>query len=176
MAPLSPSRARAAAIVGLLQVASPLGEVVLAASEAGLCGLWFSGQKHFPALPALPLASPLPILRQAGRQLAEYLAGARRDFELPLDLSAGTDFQQRVWRALRAVPFGATTSYGALAAAIGQPRAAHAVGAAVGRNPISVVVPCHRALGADGALTGYAGGLERKIELLRIEGHHDLFG
>ena len=109
-------------------------------------------------------------LRAAARQLAQYLAGTRQAFDLPLDLSGGTPFQQAVWRALLAIPSGATTSYGALARALGSPTAVRAVGAAVGRNPISIVVPCHRVLGAGGALTGYAGGLARKQALLRLEG------
>ena len=94
----------------------------------------------------------------------------RCDFELPLDLEAGTSFQQAVWRALLQIPAGGTTSYGALGQCLGKPQASRAVGAAVGRNPVSVVVPCHRVLGTGGALTGYAGGLERKSALLRLEG------
>ena len=101
---------------------------------------------------------------------ADRQAATRQAFDLPLDLSGGTPFQQAVWRALLAIPSGATTSYGALARALGSPTAVRAVGAAVGRNPISIVVPCHRVLGAGGALTGYAGGLARKQALLRLEG------
>ena len=110
------------------------------------------------------------MLRQAAAQLADYFAGRRDSFDLPLDLSHGTAFQQSVWQALRAIPAGQTTSYGALSAGVGKPAAVRAVGAAVGRNPISVIVPCHRVLGADGSLTGYAGGLERKTALLELEG------
>jgi methylated-DNA-[protein]-cysteine S-methyltransferase len=101
-------------------------------------------------------------------QLAEYFAGRRRDFDLPL-APAGTPFQQRVWQALRAIPYGRTESYGALAARLGQPGAGRAVGLANGQNPIAIVIPCHRVIGAGGALTGYGGGLERKRWLLALE-------
>jgi methylated-DNA-[protein]-cysteine S-methyltransferase len=111
-----------------------------------------------------------PVLREAVAQLAAYFAGERTAFDLPLDLQAGTPFQQSVWQALLAIPPGGTTSYSELGRRLGRPQAARAVGAAVGRNPISIVVPCHRVLGTGGALTGYAGGLERKTALLRLEG------
>jgi methylated-DNA-[protein]-cysteine S-methyltransferase len=107
---------------------------------------------------------------QARQQAQEYLRGERSGFDLPLDLSAGTAFQQSVWQALLRIPRGKTTSYGSLARTIGNVQAVRAVGAAVGRNPLSVAVPCHRVLGSDGGLTGYAGGLERKTALLRLEG------
>ena len=110
------------------------------------------------------------MLREAAAQLAAYFAGTRADFDLPLDLQAGTPFQQSVWDALRAIPRGRTTSYAELARRLGRPQAARAIGAAVGRNPVSIVVPCHRVLGTDGTLTGYAGGLERKTALLQLEG------
>lgn len=151
--------------------ASPLGPILLAASPAGLAGLWFEGQKHWPdASAGWPQQPAHPVLTQAMAQLDAYFAGDRSGFELPLDLSRGTAFQARVWQALQAIPAGATVSYAALAERIGAPAAVRAVGAAVGRNPLSVVVPCHRVLGAGGALTGYAGGLERKTALLRLEG------
>jgi methylated-DNA-[protein]-cysteine S-methyltransferase len=110
------------------------------------------------------------VLQEAIRQLGRYFAGQRTTFDLPLDLQAGTPFQQQVWRALLGIASGATTSYGSLSAAIGKPSAVRALGTAVGRNPVSIVVPCHRVLGADGSLTGYAGGLERKTALLSLEG------
>ena len=147
---------------------TPLGPVRLAASPTGLCGLWFEGQRHEPAM-AWPDAPDHPVLQEAARQLQQYLRGERTGFNLPLDLSGGTPFQQDVWRALLAMAHGATTSYGALSAQLGRPHAVRAVGAAVGRNPISVIVPCHRVLGADGSLTGYAGGLDRKTALLTLE-------
>jgi len=150
---------------------SPLGPMLLAARRGGLAGLWFEGQKHWPQGAGGWRQDPgHPVLGQAIRQLDDYFAGRREGFELPLDLSGGTAFQARVWQALQAIPAGATVSYGALAASIGAPAAVRAVGAAVGRNPVSIVVPCHRVLGAGGALTGYAGGLERKTALLRLEG------
>jgi methylated-DNA-[protein]-cysteine S-methyltransferase len=104
----------------------------------------------------------------AARQLREYFAGARREFDLPL-AARGSDFQRRVWRELERIPYGAVTSYGVIAAALGQPKASRAVGAANGRNPLSIVVPCHRVIGANGTLTGYGGGLDRKHRLLAIE-------
>jgi methylated-DNA-[protein]-cysteine S-methyltransferase len=107
-------------------------------------------------------------LREARRQLEEYFAGERREFSLTLE-PAGTDFQRRVWQALRGIPYGATMSYGELARRIGNPRAVRAVGLANGANPISIIVPCHRVIGADGSLTGYGGGLERKRFLLALE-------
>ncbi len=149
---------------------SPLGAMLLAASARGLAGLWFEGQRHMPDASAWLEQPAHPVLVRARAQLAQYFAGKRKAFELPLDLQSGTAFQQSVWQALLAIPSGATTSYGLLGQHIGRPRAVRAVGAAVGRNPISIVVPCHRVLGATGALTGYAGGLERKSALLRLEG------
>jgi len=109
------------------------------------------------------------VLRAAASQLTDYVEGRRRVFDLPLDLSHGTAFQQAVWQELRAIPRGATLSYGAISQRLGRPMATRAVGGAVGRNPISVVVPCHRVVGASGALTGYAGGLDRKRALLALE-------
>ena len=151
-----------------------LGTVRLAASPQGLVGLWFDGQRHQPAQLDGPHAWPQdlhhPVLVAAIEQLHQYLRGERTGFELPLDLAGGTPFQQDVWRALLSIGCGHTTSYGALSQQLGRPAAVRAVGAAVGRNPVSVVVPCHRVLGRDGSLTGYAGGLERKAALLRLEG------
>jgi methylated-DNA-[protein]-cysteine S-methyltransferase len=153
-----------------LVVDSPLGGVTLAATDAGLAGLWFEAQRHLPDTRGWQTDPDHPVLREAAAQLLDYLAGRRRAFDLPLDLSHGTAFQQAVWQALRRIPSGATTSYGALGASLGRPAAVRAVGGAVGRNPISVVVPCHRVIGAGGALTGYAGGLHRKTALLALEG------
>lgn len=149
---------------------TPLGEMTLAASAKGLRGAWFEEQRHFPRLPERAMTPEHPVMREAATQLRDYLAGARRSFDLPLDLSRGTPFQRRVWEALMAVPFGTTISYRALADAVGRSSAVRAVGAAVGRNPLSVIVPCHRVLGSDGSLTGYAGGLDRKRALLALEG------
>ncbi len=153
---------------------SPLGPMTLAATQAGLAGVWFVGQRHLPPELATAASWPKdannPVLKKTALQLAQYFAGQRHDFDMPLDLSGGTVFQQSVWRALLAIQSGQTTSYGSISKKISNPSAVRAVGAAVGRNPISIIVPCHRVLGADGSLTGYAGGLDRKTALLRLEG------
>lgn len=149
---------------------SPLGDMTLAATDKGLAGVWFDGQRHFPDCRAWPCAPAHPLLRQAGAQLNDYFTGRRHGFDLPLDLAAGTAFQQSVWQALLAIPRGSTASYSQLSQQIGRPTAVRAVGAAIGRNPLSIIVPCHRVLGSDGSLTGYAAGLNRKSTLLRLEG------
>lgn len=149
---------------------SPLGAMTLAATTRGLSGVWFDGQCHGPDTSPWRHDSAHPVLQATIKQLGEYFAGQRTAFDLPLDLQAGTPFQQQVWQALQGIAPGATTSYGHLSAAIGKPAAVRALGAAVGRNPVSIVVPCHRVLGANGSLTGYAGGLERKTALLSLEG------
>lgn len=149
---------------------SPLGRLILAAAHDRLVGVWFDGQSHQPDTARWPTDQDHPLLQQAQTQLRAYFAGRRQSFALALDLSAGTDFQQSVWRALLQIPFGATMSYGALSAGIGKPAAVRAVAGAVARNPLSIIVPCHRVLGAGAALTGYAGGLPRKTALLQLEG------
>lgn len=149
---------------------SPLGRIILAAAHDRLTGVWFDGQSHQPDTSRWPAERDQPVLQQAQTQLSAYFAGQRQAFELALDLSAGTDFQQSVWRALLQIPFGATLSYGALSAGIGKPAAVRAVAGAVARNPLSIIVPCHRVLGAGASLTGYAGGLPRKTALLQLEG------
>jgi methylated-DNA-[protein]-cysteine S-methyltransferase len=159
--------------------ATPLGRLTLAASPNGLAGAWFENQRHRPA--ALAASQPAstspwpeqathPILRAAKHQLTAYFAGQTSGFDLPLDLSAGSPFQQAVWQALLTIARGSTSSYGALSASIGRPSAVRAVGGAIARNPLSVVLPCHRVIGRSGGLTGYAGGLDRKIALLQLEG------
>lgn len=157
------------------RVASPLGPIVIAATATGLAGLWFADhQRYLPLQLAGPAAWPEaadhPILKQASQQLGDYFAGRRRHFDLPLDLNCGTVFQQSVWRALLEIPQGEVISYGEVSRRIGKPAAVRAVGGAVGRNPVSIVVPCHRVMGASGALTGYGGGLDRKTALLTLEG------
>jgi methylated-DNA-[protein]-cysteine S-methyltransferase len=154
----------------LTQLTSPLGTMLLAACANQLIGIWFEGQAHLPDLSSCAPDAGLPMLQQAKAQLQDYFAGQRRQFDLPLNLATGTAFQQSVWQALLAIPFGSTCSYGQLASRIGQPQAVRAVGAAVGRNPLSIIVPCHRVIGANGSLTGYAGGLDRKTALLQLEG------
>lgn len=145
---------------------TPLGPLRVVATSKGLAHVGFVDQKYAPAQDAFPEADT-EILATAVAQLTEYFSGTRTRFELPLDL-AGTAFQKRVWGALANIPAGQTRSYGQLAAELGS--VARAVGTANGRNPISVILPCHRVIGADGALTGYAGGLDRKRWLLRHEG------
>ena len=150
-------------------VPSPLGPLALAAEEGKLIGLWLQNQKHFRAgvpsdAPFDPQAAPFSQVRA---WLDAYFAGQNPPLEVPLD-PQGTDYQLRVWRALREIPYGQTVTYGQLAEKLHS--AARAVGAAVGRNPVSILIPCHRVVGADGCLTGYAGGLENKKRLLRLEG------
>lgn len=155
----------------------PLGPMILAATAQGLCGVWFEGQRHGPSAERQQSWTPDPsnsLLQEATQQLQAYLAGEADGFDLPLDLSAGTSFQQSVWQALLHIPPGQTRSYGELARLLNKPQAVRAVGAAVGRNPVSIIVPCHRILGAGGQLTGYAGGLWRKQALLQREGHPGL--
>lgn len=155
------------------RIATPLGGMLLAATARGLAGAWFThGQHDLPDSAAWGDAAPDDALLQtAARQIEEYFERRRRDFDLPIDLqSTSTGFQQAVWRALLDIRWGETRSYGFVAAAVDRPRAVRAVGAAVGRNPISVIVPCHRVIGASGSLTGYGGGLDRKIALLALEG------
>ena len=157
-----------------LHIDSPLGGITLAASQHGLCGVWFDEQRHGPSpaqVQSWTLAPLDPVLQQTAAQLQAYFAGQCPSFDLPLDLSRGTAFQQSVWQALLKVNAGHSQSYGDLARQLNKPQAVRAVGAAVGRNPVSIIVPCHRILGAGGQLTGYAGGLWRKEALLRLEGH-----
>lgn len=151
-------------------MSSPLGILLLAAADNQLVGVWFDDEAHLPDLSACAPDTGQPVLQQAQTQLAEYFAGQRSQFDLPLTLVTGTAFQQAVWQALLPIPFGSTCSYGELAGGIGKPSAVRAVGAAVGRNPLTIIVPCHRVIGANGSLTGYAGGLSRKTALLQLEG------
>ena len=150
-------------------VNSPLGPVLLARTARGLAGAWFAGQKHHPGSLAAPVQPDDPLLKESAKQLQRYFAGRSSVFELPLDL-LGTPFQQAVWRALLAIPAGGTRSYADIARDVAAPASVRAVGGAVGRNPLSVIVPCHRVLGSDGSLTGYAGGIDRKLALLELEG------
>lgn len=148
-----------------------LGDLILSADGKALTGLYFPGHWHPPTAEQLgvevePDADPL--LARARDQLTEYLAGERREFDLPLR-TGGDDFSERVWALLCEIPYGATTTYGALAERLGSRGLAQRVGQCVGRNPLSILVPCHRVVGADGSLTGYAGGLKRKRTLLELE-------
>jgi methylated-DNA-[protein]-cysteine S-methyltransferase len=153
------------------------GQMLLTASDRGIAGIYFSGQKYFPKTGSgWSRDEQNAFLRQAKRELGEYFAGTRKRFEVALDPS-GTTFQQAVWKAIRGVGYGETITYGELARRAGAEGCARAAGAATGRNPIGIIVPCHRILGANGSLTGYAGGLERKRALLALEaGELPLYG
>lgn len=146
-------------------VPTPLGDVLLVAVDSALVKAHFSPFEP-PDVPAAPQDA---VLVEAARQIAEHFAGERTDFDLPL-APPGTAFQQRVWDELRRIPYGTTMTYGELAARLGDPRCVRAVGLANGRNPIAIVVPCHRVIGADGKLRGFAAGIERKQRLLALEG------
>lgn len=149
---------------------SPIGALTVVADDGHLVAIYMTDHKRAPEVAELgdrvDDAHP-----EATKQLGEYFNGERHTFDLPLS-PRGTDFQQRVWAALRDIPYGETRSYGQLAAELGQPGASRAVGLANGRNPISIVVPCHRVVGANGSMTGYAGGVERKVFLLDLERAH----
>jgi methylated-DNA-[protein]-cysteine S-methyltransferase len=146
---------------------TPLGTLTLVGDGRALTGLYMTEHRHRPPLPGGAVRDD-GALAAAAAQITEYLAGERRAFDLEL-APAGTPFQHEVWDALRAIPYGETVTYGELARRVGRPGASRAVGLANGRNPISIVVPCHRVVGADGTLTGYGGGLERKRALLALE-------
>ncbi|MHB1862698.1 MAG: methylated-DNA--[protein]-cysteine S-methyltransferase [Gemmatimonadaceae bacterium] len=162
--------------IRFLTMPSPVGVLTLAASAAGLVGVYFERHQHGPPpheqsrwVPDRGQSNPESVvLARARDQLNAYFDGTLTRFDLPL-AAEGTPFQRQVWDALRRIPFGSTMSYGALARALGRPTATRAVGAANGRNPISIVVPCHRVIGADGSLTGFGGGMERKRWLLEHE-------
>jgi len=157
------------------QIESPLGTILLTAQDHALTGLWFSEDSaalERSGARAVP-AHQVPVLAQTRAQLRDYFAGALKSFDLPMALK-GTDFQREVWRALMQVPYGGTATYGVLAQRLNKPQAARAVGTAVGANPISIIIPCHRIVGSQGTLTGYAWGLERKAKLLALEGKQPL--
>lgn len=160
---------RIAGLVAQARLDSPLGRLTAAATGKGLAGLWFDGQAHHPGPLDAPDNPRHPVLAQARRELAAYWKDASVGFSVPLDLQ-GTAFQRQVWRALLKIRPGSTSSYAGIARRAGSPAAVRAAGAAIGRNPVSIIVPCHRVLGRDGSLTGYAGGLERKRALLQREG------
>lgn len=165
-------------MVSICSYSSPLGDILLAADKIGLTGLWFAGQKHLAAqLPPDHIRQETPILRETMRWLDVYFSGNEPDFIPPLH-PTGSDFQQSVWELLLRIPYGQTTTYGTLAQQLAQRRgldrmSAQAVGGAVGHNRISILIPCHRVVGTNGSLTGYAGGIEKKRRLLELE-HVDL--
>ena len=146
----------------ILIVSSPVGPLTLTQEDQALTGL------HFGEHPQQGAEGPTPLLEKAARQLEEYFAGQRKEFSLPL-APKGTEFQLRVWQALLQIPYGETRSYGELAAMVGNPKACRAVGGANHRNPLSILIPCHRVVGTGGSLTGYAGGLSVKEFLLKLE-------
>lgn len=153
---------------------SPVGKLKLVASDRGLVAvLWENDRPHRVRLDAMREEKQHPVLAEAERQLREYFAGRRKEFSLALDMR-GTVFQKAVWEALLGIPFGETRSYSQLAKQLGNPHATRAVGAANGRNPISIIVPCHRVIGSSGKLTGFAGGLDTKAHLLELEGQQTL--
>ena len=149
------------------EIDSPIGKLLLYGTNRGLSGIFMTRQRHFDGKQKSWKRDDARWSSVA-KQLHEYFAGKRRDFDIPLDVE-GTAFQMKVWAELRKIPFGRTASYADIARAIGKPKAMRAVGMANGRNPVSIVVPCHRVIGADGSLTGYGGGLERKRTLLDLE-------
>lgn len=155
-------------MISYMEHAGPLGKTILAATGTGLCGVYFEQHKYFFGPQDWRLDADHPVLRQAASELDEYFRGVRKEFSVPLDLK-GTPFQASVWRELLRLPYGATSSYRKIALAAGAPAAVRAAGTAIGRNPLSIFVPCHRVLGSSGALSGYAGGLDRKRFLLALE-------
>jgi methylated-DNA-[protein]-cysteine S-methyltransferase len=166
MKPSAPAGRRSHTVID-----SPVGPLTVVADRGALVGLYMTEQRHLPSAGEFgePADDPGgPPFAEASAQLREYFGGERTEFELRLAL-AGTPFQQRVWAALQDIPYGRTISYGQLADRIGQPSASRAVGLANGKNPVSIIVPCHRVVGADGGLTGYGGGIERKRFLLAHE-------
>jgi methylated-DNA-[protein]-cysteine S-methyltransferase len=152
------------------EFASPIGKLRLTGTGAALTGVFMETERHASAQSRDAIRDAAPLC-EARQQLDEYFGGERREFSLVLDAD-GTEFQRSVWRALRGIPYGATASYGDIAKRIRNPKAVRAVGLANGRNPISIIIPCHRVIGADGSLTGYGGGIERKRFLLALEKLH----
>lgn len=156
-------------MIYLTRYESPLGSILMAADGVGLTGLWFVGQKYFPSFSeGEALEEETPVLTEAIRWLNVYFSGASPDFLPPLH-PQGNSFRQAVWNVLLTIPRGQTMTYGEIARRLNV-RSAQAVGGAVGHNPVSILIPCHRVVGSDGSLTGYAGGLERKERLLQLEG------
>lgn len=160
----------------LVLTETPVGDLTLVEADDALVAVWFADHVRAPLpeqIGARVTSGTRPVLDEAARQLGEYFSGRRTDFDLPL-AAAGTPFQQRVWAALREIPYGTTRTYGQIATHLGTPGSSRAVGAANGRNPLSIVVPCHRVVGADGSLTGYAGGTTNKRVLLAFEASQTL--
>ena len=150
------------------EMASPIGEIIIVATQNQLTGCYFTNQRYFPSQSGWQKSADHPVLLEAKAQLTAYFSNKCHTFTLPLS-PAGTDFQKTVWQALCKVPFGKTVSYQDIAQAIGKSTATRAVGTAIGKNPISIIIPCHRIIGTDGKLHGYAGGLDKKEFLLQLE-------
>jgi methylated-DNA-[protein]-cysteine S-methyltransferase len=165
---MTPMTASPTAITTVMD--SPIGPLTLTAVGGALTGVYMNEQRHLPKLPTGCERDDAGF-GHVVEQLSAYFTGALTDFDLPVELH-GTDFQRRVWAALREIPYGETISYGELARWVGNPKASRAVGLANGRNPVAIIVPCHRVIGADGSLTGYGGGLDRKVWLLEHEGSY----
>ena len=168
-----PARRTAGTVLVQGVIETPLGPLTALACDAGLMGLWFEQQQHAPGALDAPVDDDQRWIAQARDELERYFGGRLRAFDVAL-APQGTPFQQAVWRRLCAIRCGETTSYGRIARDVGSPQASRAVGAAVGRNPISIIVPCHRVIGSSGSLTGYGGGIERKRWLLDHESHPSL--
>lgn len=157
----------------VIELETTLGLTIVAGDEQGLAGVWFNKQRHFAGIQDTWIHQETELLCAAKQQLLAYFAGELQTFDLPL-APQGTEFQERVWQALQGIDYGLTCSYGDIAHQLNQPKAVRAVGAAVGKNPLSIIIPCHRILGSQQQLTGYAGGLERKQWLLQWEQSHQL--
>lgn len=152
------------------RIPTPLGTLLATADGKALTGLYYEGGRHAPkAAREWTEDAACPPLAACAKQVADYLDGKRKDFDLPM-AAQGTDFQRRVWKEIARIPYGKTITYAELAKRAGSPGSARAAGAATGRNPLSIIVPCHRVVGTSGSLTGYAGGLDRKERLLKLEG------
>ncbi|MDO9419119.1 MAG: methylated-DNA--[protein]-cysteine S-methyltransferase [Herminiimonas sp.] len=158
-------------MISFIKHPSPIGVLLIAATDAGICGIYFEEHKHFKGKDSWlekPTQAAIQHLKKAATQLDEYFARQRTEFDVALDMT-GTEFQRGVWTALTAIPFGKSVSYAQHAQGLGNPKALRAVGSAIGKNPVSIIVPCHRVIGSSGAVTGYAGGVERKRFLLALE-------
>lgn len=158
-------------MISYMEHPSPIGVLLIAATDVGICGIYFEEHKHFKGKDSWlekPTLAAMQHLKKAATQLDEYFAGLRTEFDVALDMT-GTEFQRGVWTALIEIPFGKSVSYAQHAQGLGNPKALRAVGSAIGKNPVSIIVPCHRVIGSSGAVTGYAGGVERKRFLLALE-------
>lgn len=147
---------------------SPIGEMLIAGDGESICGVWFCGQKHFPSYDTFTLTDDLTIFKDVKQFFDDYFEGKNPEINFKLN-PKGSEFQLKVWTILSQIPYGETLTYGEIASMISSRMSAQAVGGAVGRNPIAILIPCHRVLGSNGKLTGYAAGLDKKIELLKLE-------